>query len=256
MFAAYENPSSKKVRSEQYKQIVTTIGDIWEGIGPLGANHLINQKACIGFLPAWCRELATVDPTSRVVKFFNDEYQLRRKLNRTELDRFLATLSRRLEVVFEIQFTDRMVENIFCKAFRALSSNDSRKEIQWCDTLVEGQQIFQFTRDFVLIISSNGQSEEVEGAAIINRFPYGDRLLTMEELVSELGLTRVMPTESKMRKYEFYDKVWYPQVRFDVEFNLPPVAKLSKLALKTTNEMFSKWLDSCPIPRKRKNIGT
>jgi hypothetical protein len=94
--AAYAKPSSKKVRAEHYKKIASTLSDIWEGIEPLGANHSINQKACLGFLPPWCRELATVDPTSRVVKFFNDEFRLRRKLNRTELDRFMATLLKRL----------------------------------------------------------------------------------------------------------------------------------------------------------------
>jgi hypothetical protein len=52
--AAYAKPSSKKVRSENYKKISSTLSDIWEGIGPLGANHSINQKACLGFLPLWC----------------------------------------------------------------------------------------------------------------------------------------------------------------------------------------------------------
>jgi hypothetical protein len=40
-----------------------------------------------------------------------------RKLNRAELDRFLATLSRQLEVVFEATFTERILENVLCKAF-------------------------------------------------------------------------------------------------------------------------------------------
>jgi hypothetical protein len=73
VFAAYGQPSSKKVRTDQYKKIASTISDIWDGTGPLGANHSINQKACLGFLPAWCREAATVEPSSRVVKFFNEK---------------------------------------------------------------------------------------------------------------------------------------------------------------------------------------
>jgi hypothetical protein len=122
VFAPYGQPSSKKVRTDQYEKIARTISDIWDGTGTLGANHSINQKACLGFLPAWCREAATVEPSSRVVKFFNEKCKLRRKLNRTELDRFLLTLSRRLEVVFRTQFTERIVENVLCKAFRALSN--------------------------------------------------------------------------------------------------------------------------------------
>jgi hypothetical protein len=253
--AAYAKPSSKKVRAEHYKKIASTLSDIWEGIGPLGANHSINQKACLGFLPPWCRELATVDPTSRVVKFFNDEFRLRRKLNRTELDRFMATLLKRLEVVFDTTFTDRIVENILCKAFRVLSKNNGNKKVlAWCDTLLPGQQIFDFKSNFVLVLSQGGEMEEVEGDAIVNRFPYGDSLLTMEELVSELGLPSVMPTESRMRKYRFYGKVWWPKVKFDVDFTMPPSKPLSKNALETTKTMLSKWIGSRPIPRKRKQM--
>jgi hypothetical protein len=255
--AAYAKPSSKKVRSEHYKKISHALSDIWDGIGPLGANHSINQKACLGFLPSWCRELATVDPTSRVVKFFNDEYQLRKKLNRTELDRFMATLLKRLEVVFGTTFTDRIVENVLCKAFRVLSNKGSKKKTEtWCDTLLPGQQLFHFESDFISVLSPNGETEEVDGDAILNRFPFGDRLLTMDELVAELGLPSVMPTESRMRKYRFYGKVWSPKVKFDVEFTFPPSIPLSKKALETTKIILSKWIGSRPIPRKRKQMHT
>jgi hypothetical protein len=108
VFAAYRQPSSKKGRTEQYKKIASTISDIWDGTGTLGVNHLINHKAFLGFLPAWCREAATVEPSSLVVKFFNEKYKLRRKLNRTELDRFLLSLPRQLEVVFKTRFTERI----------------------------------------------------------------------------------------------------------------------------------------------------
>jgi hypothetical protein len=254
---AYAKPSSKKVRSEQYKKISHALSDIWEGMGPLGANHSINQKACLGFLPAWCRELAIVDPASRVVKFFNDEYQLRKRLNRAELDRFLATLLKRLGVVFDNTFTHRIVENILCKAFRALSKKDSkRKTERWCDTMPPGQLIFQFEDDFITVLSPNGDTEELDGQSIMNRFPFGDRLLTMEELVAELGLPNVMPTESRMRKYCFYEKVWRPTVTFDVEFTFPPLIPQSKLARETTKLILAKWISYPPIPRKRKHMHT
>jgi hypothetical protein len=197
-----------------------------------------------------------VDPSSRVVKFFNEEFDLRRKLNRTELDRFLATLSRRLEVVFDTPFTDRIIENVLCKAFRELSHNETKKAQSWCDTLLPGQQLYKFESNFVLVVSPSGETEEVEGDAIVNRFPYGDDLLTMEEFVSELGLPVVMPSESKMRKYQFYGKVWCPKVKFDVEFSLPKAALLSNEALETTKTILSKWIGARPIPRKRKQMST
>jgi hypothetical protein len=76
VFAAYGQPSLKKVRTDQYKKIASTISDIWDDTGTLGANHSINQKACLGFCPAWCREAATVESSSPVVKFFNEKYKL------------------------------------------------------------------------------------------------------------------------------------------------------------------------------------
>jgi hypothetical protein len=160
-------------------------------------------------------------------------------LNKTELDRFMATLSRRLGVVFGSIFTDRIVENILCKTFRALS-NDGQKNHSWCDTLLPGQQLYRFKTDFILIVSESGETEEVEGDAIINRFPYGNALLTMEELVDELGLPCVMPSEPRMRKYQFYEKIWFPKVKFDVEFSIPVPCLLSKKAMETTKTILSK----------------
>jgi hypothetical protein len=255
--AAYAKPSSKKVCSEQYNKISRALSDIWEGIGPLGANHLINQKACLGFLPSWCQDSATVDPTSGVVKFFNDKYQLHKKLTRTELDRFMATLLKRLEVVFGTTFTDRIVKNVLCKSFRALSHKDSRKKKEsWCDTLLPEQQSFRFETNFILVMSPDGETEAVNGDSILNRFPFGDCLLTMEEFVAELGLPAVMPTESQMRKYLFYGKVWRPKVKFDLEFTISPPVTLSKMALETSKIIFSKWIGSRPIPHKQKQMHT
>jgi hypothetical protein len=160
VFAAYGQPSSKKIRTDQYKKIASTISDSWDGTGTLGANHFINQKACLGFLPAWCREPATVEPSSRVVKFLNEKYKLRRKLNRPELDRFLSTLSCRLEVAFNTRFTERIVENVVCKAFRSLSTQDAKKA-QWCDTLLPGQLLYQFDGDSILVHFSKGRGRRI-----------------------------------------------------------------------------------------------
>ncbi len=252
VFAAYGQPSSKKVRTDQYKKIVATISDIWDGTGTLGANHSINQKACLGFLPAWCREVATVETSSRVVKFFNEKYKLRRKLNRTELDRFLSTVSRRLEVVFKTQFTERIVENVLCKTFRALSKQDAKKGPSWCDTLLPGQLLYKFESNYISVISPSGETERMEEKAIVTRLPYGDRLLTMDELVSELDLPSTMPSESRRHRYLFYEKVWSPKAQFQVDFKVPQAVPLSKKAGEITKTILSKWLGSCPIPRKRK----
>jgi hypothetical protein len=119
------------------------------------------------------------------------------------LDRFRSTLSCRLEVAFDTGFTERIVEKVLCKAFRSLSTQDAKKA-QWCDTLLPGQLLYQFDGDSILVLSPSGETEEVEGNAIMNRFPYGDRLLTMDEVVSELGLPSTMPLDSRRRRYLFF----------------------------------------------------
>jgi hypothetical protein len=109
-----------------------------------------------------------VDPGCRAVKFFNEKFLQLRKLNKTELDRFLATLSCRLEVVFGDVFTERIIENVLCKSFRVLNG---AKTAGWCDTLLPRQQMYKFKTHGVLVISQTGETEEIEGAALVNRFP-------------------------------------------------------------------------------------
>ena len=92
----------------------------------------------------------------------------------------------------------------------------------------------------------------MEEKAIVTRLPYGDRLLTMDELVSELDLPSTMPSESRRRRYLFYEKVWSPKAQFQVDFKVPQAVPLSKKAGEITKTILSKWLGSRPIPRKRK----
>jgi hypothetical protein len=141
-----------------------------------------------------------VDTSSRVDKFFNEKYKLRRKLNRMELDCFLLTVSRQLEVVFKTHFTERIVENVLCKAFRALSKQDAKKGPSWCDALLPGQLLYRFESNSISLISPSGEIEQMEEKAIVTRFPDGDQVLTMDEVVSELELPSTMPSESMLWK--------------------------------------------------------
>jgi hypothetical protein len=100
--------------------------------------------------------------SSRAVKFFNEKYKLRRKLNRPELDRFLSTLSCRLEVAFVTRFTERIIENVLCKAFRSLSTQDAKKA-QWCDTLLPGQLLYQFDGDSILVFLQAARQKNWKG---------------------------------------------------------------------------------------------
>jgi hypothetical protein len=176
-------------------------------------------------------------------------------LNRSELDRFFATVSRRMEVVFCTKFTDRIVENLLCKTFRVLSNNGQQEAARWCDTLIAQQQLYQFNHGSTLVISADGSMEEVEGNAIIHRFPFHDQLLTMAELISELELKGMMPSESRIRKYRIPRNLWYPKVKFEVDFKVPVVRPLSTKGIETTNRILNRWIGEPRIPRKRRRGG-
>jgi hypothetical protein len=92
----------------------------------------------------------------------------------------------------------------------------------------------------------------MEGSAIVNRFPYDDCLLAMDEVVSELELPSTMPLESCRCRYLFYGKVWSPKAKFQIDFKVPNAVPLSKKAVERTTTILSKWFGSRPIPCKRK----
>jgi hypothetical protein len=80
----------------------------------------------------------------------------------------------------------------YVRHFCSLSTQD-RKKAQWCDTLLPGQLLYQFDGNSFLVLFPSNKTEELEGNAVMNRFAYGDHLLTMDEVVSELGLLSTMP---------------------------------------------------------------
>jgi hypothetical protein len=77
--------------------------------------------------------------------------------------------------VFKTRFTERIVKNVLCKAFQALSKQDAKKGPSWCDTLLPGQLLYKFESNFISVISPSSETEQLERSAIVNRFPYDDR---------------------------------------------------------------------------------
>ena len=118
--------------------------------------------------------------------------------------------------------------------------------------LQPGQLLFNFQSNCVLVISPNGENEEVDGDAIVNGFPYGDWLLTILKIGKQLGLPTLIPTQSQLSKFQLSDKIWCPKVQFDVEFNLPAKTLLSKEAKIMTRTVLAKQIDASRGPQKRK----
>jgi hypothetical protein len=105
------------------------------------------------------------------------------------------TMCRRFQVAFNAMLTDRIIENVLCKTCRVLNNCD-KKKLKWCHTLQPGQLLFNFQSNCILVISPNGENEEVDGDAIVHCLPYDGQLLTMVEIGKQLGLPTLMPTQS------------------------------------------------------------
>jgi hypothetical protein len=254
VFAAYAKTSSTKQREIHYKTISKKLAEIWDGVGVLAASHSILQKSCLGLLPAWCRDFAIMDPENRVVLFFNERFRLHKKLNTAELDRFFKTLAQRFKVAFNKSFSKRVLENILCKAYRILNYKVGQRQPKWCDTLVPGQLLFEFENELLTITYPDGSVADYELDCIIQRYPFGDKLVTMAEMVRELGLPSTMPLDSRLRRYEFYSKVLQPRAKLAVEFDIPSFQKMSEQGAVICNSLLNKWISGrpLPIPRKRK----
>jgi hypothetical protein len=156
---------------------------------------------------------------------------------------------RQFEVAFDTMFTDRVIENVLCKMYRVLNNCD--KNSKWCNTSQPGQLLFNFQSNCVLVISPNGENKEVDGDAIVNCFPYGDRLLTMVEIGKQLGLPTLMLTQSPLSNYQLSDKIWCQKVQFDVEFNLLAKTLLSKEVKIMTKTILSKEIGANWVPWKQ-----
>jgi hypothetical protein len=176
---------------------------------------------------------------------------MKKKLNKTELDRFLKTIAQRLEVVFGWRFTLRICENLLCKAFRVLSN---KAEAKWCDTICPLQFLFVFKSGSIEIIHPTSEREVLEGDAVINRFPFGNQLMSMKEIVAELGLSNTLPSDIKMLRYQFSRKVWSPKVIFEVEYALPRIKPLSVEGEESSRSILTNWIGGRPIPRKRRYV--
>jgi hypothetical protein len=74
-FAAFNGSANEKQRAEQHKVISRTVCDLTKGVvGTLTFSPSMNQKACLGLLPAWCRDHAIIEPSSRVIQFFSTHW--------------------------------------------------------------------------------------------------------------------------------------------------------------------------------------
>jgi hypothetical protein len=106
----------------------------------------------------------------------------------------------------------------------------------------------------VILYPSTDKQEVIDVDAVINRFPYGHRLMTMAEIVEDLGIPTTLPTDSRVRRYQFFHQFGFPKVTFEVKYTLPPIKPLSREGMQSSQTVMAKWIGEQPIPRKHRHI--
>jgi hypothetical protein len=86
------------------------------------------------------------------------------------------------------------------------------------------------------------KQEVIDGDAVINRFPYGHRLMTVAEIVEDLVLPTTLPTDSRVHRYQLFHQFWFPKVKFEVEYALPPIKPVSREGMQSSQNVMAKWI--------------
>ena len=96
------------------------------GFGPLIAEHLICERACLGLLPSWFRSYSKLHDQHKAVTQIREKYSLGDEMRGNRLDSFLVSLSTALSNKYQHEFTLRDSENILCKSYRLTNNSDAK----------------------------------------------------------------------------------------------------------------------------------
>ena len=128
----------------------------------------------------------------------------------------VSSLSRSLQQLCPtVKFTLRLMENVLCKAYRQFSA-ENRGRVQFNDTLLPEQLLYQQVGTNVQFLAMDGSRGDL-GTAIFERFPFGDEMRTMEEIVQACNVHK--RTLSR-RRGSFPRQLMQPRARFQLDIPL------------------------------------
>ena len=216
-----EKPSNKQAAAVM-KGFTKDLERTKQGTGTLASNHATLVMAMLGVTPPWTADFAVIEDNAKSVQWFNNNYPMKKPLKGVELERFVSSLSRSLQQLCpNIKVTLRMMENILCEAYRHLSA-ENRGRVTFNDSLFPDQLVFCRRGTNVEFVTMDGSKGDL-GPAILERFPFGDDVLTMEEIVHACN---VHATTSYSRRESFPVNLMKPRARFQLHVELPPLQRL------------------------------
>ena len=191
------------------------------GTGCLASNHATLIMGMLGLLPSWTIDFAVITAKAKPIDWINKNITMDKPLKGAELDWFLSSLARSLQAIFpDIKFSLRMMENLMCEAYRHFSAQ-LRGRVTFNDTLQLDQWAFVYDGQCMTFVSADGSKGDL-GVAILECIPYGDRLLTMPEIV------RACEVQDFGRRGLFLPReLTHPRADYVLDYELPALLPLS-----------------------------
>ena len=218
----YENKPSKQMCISSMKKFTAELIRTNEGTGCLASNHATLIMGMLGLLPAWTIDFAVITAKAKPIEWINENFSMEKPLKGAELDRFVANLSRSLQAICpNLIFSLRTMENIICEAYRHFSSQ-LRGRVTFNDTLQPDQWAYVYEQERVTYVTQHGVKGDF-GAAILERLPYGERLLTIPEIMHACILHRFGRRDQSLPS-DAYKK----RARFALNFDLPTLQRIPK----------------------------
>jgi len=126
----YNKPQTYNENIKSYRKVLSMFTKCMKGAGDLTLHHSIGIMSCIGIIPKWIFNYASIQPSSRYMKYFQEKYDIKDlKLEKciNISNRIINTLSSKHNVKMSL----RTLENVLCKYYRETSKTNS--QLPWRD---------------------------------------------------------------------------------------------------------------------------
>jgi hypothetical protein len=235
--ALHSTIKSRKEKQKVYKSILLRLCGQAPKVGHLIMNHSMALMAQIGLLPAWIRDEAMIKEDSRYMTYFCGNYKVDKALLLLGCEKLISTVQAAFNSRFNRKFTIRQIENILCKVYRLDNSSDDG----WFDLFFPLQNTFSFEGDKILIYSPDQPDapQELSGF-LINRWPYGDTVMGMEEMVRSMHLGAIMPTDKSSATFNVPHQLLFPTAQVPFDFVLNEVKRDNRTAQALSESVIAK----------------
>lgn len=155
---------------------------------------MLASLSMLGLLSSWICDHALFNPKSNGVKEVMARVGGGEKLHINQFQSFRETLISTMNRMYHpLQFSQATNENLNCKIEQLISNSDA----YFCDLHLLNELLFRFHGERIYLITGNGDVA-IPGLSLIDRFPYGNEMLRIEEIAEMMGTVAVFQSEEQL----------------------------------------------------------